>query len=106
MSDTHDLAILSSLLEHDIKVSTMYRLRYYARMPQEDKERLQERHIESVIHDIISAAQSGQRNGSLSVRTEPKEIYPLEKMLKDIKTELMVHHIKVTKVLYFKRRNN
>ena len=88
-----------SLLEFDIMMSRKHRLEEYANMPKEEKDKLQEEYINELVQSICERAENGERNGEAGIATQPKQIYPHDKMIRDIKEKLAKNNIKVKNLM-------
>ncbi|MBQ9279481.1 MAG: hypothetical protein IJ215_00290 [Clostridia bacterium] len=92
-----------SLLEYDIKTSQKLRLEYYANMPTEQKDEIQQKYISNLIQKIKDKARSDQKSGRCSIGVLPRQIYPYDKMIQDIKAKLRENNIRVTRVSIFRK---
>ena len=88
-----------SLLEYDIMMSRKHRLKEYANMPKEEKDKIQERYISGLLQSICESVQKGEARGRVSIKVQPKQIYPFDKMIEDIKESLKKNNIKVKNVM-------
>ena len=88
-----------SLLEYDIIMSKKHRLEEYANMSKEEKDKFQEGYISGLIQSICDRVRKGEARGRASIAVQPKQIYPFDKMLEDIKERLKKDNIKVKNVV-------
>lgn len=89
-----------SLLAYDLYISKQHML---TNMPEEQKRKEQEKYVQRVINRIKDRVLIGQESGCISFSVMPKQLYPFDKMKKDIMLELKKANINVTRVYNIRR---
>ncbi len=93
-----------SLIGHDILISKIRSLKRYALMPKEEKDKLQAEYISNLVQSLCDQVQDGGIRGVANLTAQPKQFYPYDKMIQDIKKALAKKNIKVTHIFLGKDR--
>lgn len=93
-----------SFLGYDLMVSRKHKLEKYANMPKKEKDKLQEEYISRLIQCVCEMTQKGETSGRVGIAVQPKQIYPFNKMVEDIKVKLKKDNINVENVVFFTDR--
>jgi hypothetical protein len=77
-----------SLLEYDIKMSMYSKYMQISRMPKEEKEKLQAKHIKKPVENALMRVEKGETWGRSYLKILPNWYYPYGKMIKDVNKAL------------------
>ena len=105
MNDTYQYELASIQADNESKVSTMIRMRYYAGISEEEKKELQKKYIKDFVNDIIEKSRTDKLEHCSSIMAQPTYFYPFHQMIEDIKKELRIDDVQVTKVIISTRKN-